>query len=86
MDRRAFLAAATGMLGGIRLPLQGERQSPRTRLILLGTGGGPRPRKSSSASAQVVLVNDMAYVVDCGFVYFHSSLIAPHMVSASALL
>ena len=66
MDRRAFLAAATGMLGGIRLPLQGERQGPRTRLILLGTGGGPRPRKSSSAAAQVVLANDMAYVVDCG--------------------
>jgi ribonuclease BN (tRNA processing enzyme) len=66
MDRRAFLAAATGMLGGIRLPLQGERQGPRTRLILLGTGGGPRPRKSSSAAAQVVLANDVAYVVDCG--------------------
>jgi len=66
MDRRAFLAAATGMLGGIRLPPQSERQEPRTRLILLGTGGGPRPRKSSSAAAQVVLANDVAYVVDCG--------------------
>jgi ribonuclease BN (tRNA processing enzyme) len=66
MDRRAFLAAATGILGGIRLPLQGERQGPRTRLILLGTGGGPRPRKNSSAAAQVVLANDVAYVVDCG--------------------
>jgi ribonuclease BN (tRNA processing enzyme) len=66
MDRRAFLAAATGILGGIRVPLQGERQGHRTRLILLGTGGGPRPRKSSSATAQVVLANDVAYVVDCG--------------------
>jgi ribonuclease BN (tRNA processing enzyme) len=66
MDRRAFLAAATGILGGIRLTLQGERQGPRTRLILLGTGGGPRPRKNSSAAAQVVLANDVAYVVDCG--------------------
>jgi ribonuclease BN (tRNA processing enzyme) len=36
------------------------------RLILLGTGGGPRPRKASSAPAQVILVNDTAYVVDCG--------------------
>lgn len=38
----------------------------RTRLILLGTGGGPRPRKASSAPAQVIVVNDAAYVVDCG--------------------
>jgi ribonuclease BN (tRNA processing enzyme) len=66
MDRRAFLAVATGMLGGMRIPPQRERQAPRTRLILLGTGGGPRPRKNSSAAAQVVLANDVAYVVDCG--------------------
>ena len=38
----------------------------KTRLILLGTGGGPRPRKASSASAQVIVVNDTAYIVDCG--------------------
>jgi ribonuclease BN (tRNA processing enzyme) len=38
----------------------------RTRLILLGTGGGPRPRKNSFPSSQVILVNDAAYVVDCG--------------------
>lgn len=38
----------------------------RTRLILLGTGGGPRPRKNSFASSQVIIVNNVAYVVDCG--------------------
>jgi ribonuclease BN (tRNA processing enzyme) len=38
----------------------------KTRLILLGTGGGPRPRKASSASAQVVIANDSPYVIDCG--------------------
>ena len=37
-----------------------------TKLILLGTGGGPRPRTSSSASAQVIVSNGVAYVVDCG--------------------
>src|SRR4029453_8721874 len=41
-------------------------QSTRTRLILLGTGGGPRPRKTRSAPAQVVVINGAAYVVDCG--------------------
>jgi ribonuclease BN (tRNA processing enzyme) len=38
----------------------------KTRLILLGTGGGPRPRKATSAAAQVILVNTAAYVIDCG--------------------
>jgi ribonuclease BN (tRNA processing enzyme) len=37
-----------------------------TKLILLGTGGGPRPRKASSGSAQVVVSNRVAYVIDCG--------------------
>jgi ribonuclease BN (tRNA processing enzyme) len=37
-----------------------------TRLILLGTGGGPRPRKDRFASSQVIVVNSGAYVVDCG--------------------
>lgn len=38
----------------------------KMRLILLGTGGGPRPRKNSFPSSQVILVNNQAYVVDCG--------------------
>jgi ribonuclease BN (tRNA processing enzyme) len=54
------LATAIGWPGGL------AAQSPKTRLILLGTGGGPRPRTASSASAQVVVINDSAYVVDCG--------------------
>jgi len=41
-------------------------QNRATRLILLGTGGGPRPRKTSSGSAQVVVSNNAAYVIDCG--------------------
>lgn len=35
-------------------------------LILLGTGGGPRPRKPSSAPAQVLVADEVPYVVDCG--------------------
>ena len=38
----------------------------KTRLILLGTGGGPRPRTANSAPAQVIVANGTAYVVDCG--------------------
>jgi ribonuclease BN (tRNA processing enzyme) len=37
-----------------------------TRLILLGTGGGPTPKRRRSAPAQVVVVGDRSYVVDCG--------------------
>ncbi len=50
-------------------PWRGAAQtsSPaKTRLILLGTGGGPRPRKNSFASSQVIVHNNVAYVVDCG--------------------
>jgi ribonuclease BN (tRNA processing enzyme) len=38
----------------------------KTRLILLGTGGGPRPRKNSFPSSQVIIIDNSAYVVDCG--------------------
>jgi ribonuclease BN (tRNA processing enzyme) len=34
--------------------------------MLLGTGGGPRPRVERSASAQVIVVDGAAYVIDCG--------------------
>jgi ribonuclease BN (tRNA processing enzyme) len=48
-----------------RSPLISAR-ADKSRLILLGTGGGPRPRKGSSGAAQVIISNDAAYVVDCG--------------------
>jgi ribonuclease BN (tRNA processing enzyme) len=65
--RRAFLARA-GALAGATLvrPRGAVARSARTRLILLGTGGGPRPRKQSSGSAQVIVAGGAAYVVDCG--------------------
>lgn len=66
MNRRELLAAALGLCVVPALPQQLSAQTPRTRLILLGTGGGPRPRKTVAASAQIILVNDTLYVVDCG--------------------
>jgi ribonuclease BN (tRNA processing enzyme) len=58
--RRHFIGLAGAALASAQSPAQ------RTRLILLGTGGGPRPRKSRTAPSQVILVNNAAYVVDCG--------------------
>lgn len=66
IDRRVFLAGAAGLAGATWLPHRGKAPNSKTRLILLGTGGGPRPRKASSAPAQVIVVNDALYVVDCG--------------------
>jgi ribonuclease BN (tRNA processing enzyme) len=66
MDRRAFLALTLASAAGGRAPPGTRRRRPKTRLILLGTAGGPRPRTSRSASAQVIVINDTAYVVDCG--------------------
>jgi ribonuclease BN (tRNA processing enzyme) len=66
LDRRTFLGLVAALPGTWRLPATRVRQGSRTRLILLGTSGGPRPRKLRSAPAQVIVVNDTAYVIDCG--------------------
>jgi ribonuclease BN (tRNA processing enzyme) len=62
LSRRSFLTSAIALSARARMA---ARQGG-TRLILLGTGGGPRPRKVSSGSAQVIVSNGLAYVVDCG--------------------
>jgi len=38
----------------------------RTRLVLLGTNGGPTVRLDRSAPAQAIVVDGVAYLVDCG--------------------
>src|SRR5512144_2925499 len=67
VPRREFL----GGLGLTALALASPRPllsgaGRRTRLVLLGTAGGPTPKRLHAAPAQVVLVDDDAYVVDCG--------------------
>ena len=66
LSRRAFLANTAAIAGVLAHVRRAAAQSPGTRLILLGTGGGPRPRRVSSAPAQVIVSNNVAYVVDCG--------------------
>ena len=63
IDRRALLLAGLATTGCNSVPVA---DPVGTRLILLGTGGGPRPRRQSSGSAQVVVVGDDLYVIDCG--------------------
>jgi ribonuclease BN (tRNA processing enzyme) len=42
------------------------RQPPPSRLILLGTAGGPTPKVTRSGPAQIIVIGDRGYVIDCG--------------------
>jgi ribonuclease BN (tRNA processing enzyme) len=64
-DRRTFLGVAA-LVAGAALVQRTTGQQAQTRLILLGTRGGPRPRAASSGAAQVIVCHGTAYVVDCG--------------------
>ena len=66
LDRRTAVAGLGASLLASRLAAQ-PLATNRTRLILLGTAGGPRPRKKRSGSAQVIASGGQLYVVDCGY-------------------
>lgn len=69
IDRRHFTHALAAGLSSLSQPLFGQALSPtpsNMRLVLLGTAGGPTPKKNRAAPSQVILINDVAYVVDCG--------------------
>lgn len=62
-------ATRRGLLGAGAVALlapSAMAQAGKSRLILLGTGGGPTPKPNRSAPAQVIVVNGAAYVIDCG--------------------
>jgi ribonuclease BN (tRNA processing enzyme) len=60
--RRGLLSAGVAAL----VAPSAMAQPAKSRLILLGTGGGPTPKPNRSAPAQVIVVNGAAYVIDCG--------------------
>jgi len=64
--RRDFARRLALCSSSVLRPFASAQSTPKTRLILLGTAGGPRPRKTRVPSSQVVLVNGAAYVFDCG--------------------
>lgn len=64
-DRRTVLAALASSLGTSRL--RAGADVDHTRLVLLGTAGGPRPRKLRSGIAQAIISGGSIYVVDCGY-------------------
>jgi ribonuclease BN (tRNA processing enzyme) len=70
LSRRRFLAAASVSATAALLPApllaQAAGDKKRMRLILLGTKGGPRPGGTRHAPAQVIVIDDVPYVIDCG--------------------
>ncbi|MDQ3473263.1 MAG: MBL fold metallo-hydrolase [Acidobacteriota bacterium] len=68
-DRRQFLISSASLSLATLLPHQIFSQEPkRTRIILLGTKGGPRVGESGRSNpATLILINDVPYLVDCGY-------------------
>jgi ribonuclease BN (tRNA processing enzyme) len=65
-SRRRFVLAAVGAAAGALVSQSVLAQRSSTRVVLLGTGGGPRPRANAISSSQVLVIAGRAYVVDCG--------------------
>ena len=67
--RRQFLTTAAGfiishgLMGHVAL---GQKKS--TRIVLLGTKGGPRVGEAGRSNpSTLILINDVPYLVDCGY-------------------
>src|SRR6187200_505987 len=66
VSRRTFLAAGSAWMACAALPRAEQAAAPRTKLVLLGTAGGPTPKVKSAAPAQAIVIGDRIYLVDCG--------------------
>jgi ribonuclease BN (tRNA processing enzyme) len=62
VNRRDFLTLA----GAVPFLSLGASPPPASRLILLGTAGGPTPKTTRSGPSQIIVVGDRGYVIDCG--------------------
>lgn len=75
VTRRLFLRAGAAFFSALhflelsalaRTRVDSPAADRASRLILLGTAGGPTPKPNRAAPAQVVVVDGASYVVDCG--------------------
>src|ERR1043165_7796583 len=67
--RREFLALATGfMVSQTLLSRSTFGQQNKTRIVLLGTKGGPRVGEAGRSNpATLLVINDVPYLIDCGY-------------------
>lgn len=63
--RRQFVALAAATLAAAVLPAQAA-EAKRSRLILLGTAGGPTPKPNRAAPATAIIVDGKTYLIDAG--------------------
>jgi len=66
-NRRSTLAALAAAAVPIPALLPAAPTGAGTKLVLLGTAGGPRVRKNRSGSAQAIVSGGNIYVIDCGY-------------------
>ena len=68
-SRRQFLIGAASAASFFALTRTGLAQDKKqTRIILLGTKGGPTVGKSGRSNpATLMLINDVPYLIDCGY-------------------
>jgi ribonuclease BN (tRNA processing enzyme) len=67
MDRRDMLRLALSGAAALASPSgHADMTNRRTRIVFLGTKGGPRVSLGASNPANLVVVNGVPYVIDCG--------------------
>lgn len=69
--RRQFLNGITGLAVShalLRDRVFPQQQTKPTRIVLLGTKGGPRVGEAGRSNpATLIMINDVPYLVDCGY-------------------
>jgi ribonuclease BN (tRNA processing enzyme) len=77
IDRRDALKLALGSAAVLAAPtIRAQPAKPRTRIVFLGTKGGPRVGIGPSNPANLVMVNDTPFVIDCGMGVSHQLVTA----------
>jgi ribonuclease BN (tRNA processing enzyme) len=73
IDRRNALKLALGSAAALAAPAAFAQSpaKPRTKIVFLGTKGGPRVGVGPSNPANLVMVNDTPFVIDCGMGVSH---------------
>ena len=67
LTRRRLVAAGGAAAALPALPAAAKSTDRRrSRLILLGTAGGPTPKPDRSAPANAIVVDGAVYIIDCG--------------------
>jgi ribonuclease BN (tRNA processing enzyme) len=72
IDRRDALKLTLAGAAAFAAPaVLAQPAKPRTRIVFLGTKGGPRVGVGPSNPANLVMVNDTPFVIDCGMGVSH---------------